>query len=186
MAAHIYAANRSMTDRYFYNADGEMLMVPQQGALRFVTELGVLEVGAGRDCADPARPALPGRAAGRPVARLHLRELRRQCSGCRSSGRSAPTGLPMRATFSPRSRPSRTRSALYRLVAKFQGNLWAAEMKHSPLNVVAWHGNFAPYKYDLARFMVIGTISFDHPDPSIFTRADRAIRYCPAPPTSTS
>ena len=63
------------------------------------------------------------------------------------------------------------------LVAKFQGNLWAAEMKHSPLNVVAWHGNFAPYKYDLARFMVIGTISFDHPDPSIFTRADRAVRH---------
>ena len=55
------------------------------------------------------------------------------------------------------------------VVAKFQGNLWAAEMKHSPLNVVAWHGNYAPYKYDLAQFMVIGTISFDHPDPSIFT-----------------
>ena len=55
------------------------------------------------------------------------------------------------------------------LIAKFQGNLWAAEMKHSPLSVVAWHGNYAPYKYDLAKFMVIGTISFDHPDPSIFT-----------------
>ena len=55
------------------------------------------------------------------------------------------------------------------LVAKFQGNLWAAEMEHSPLNVVAWHGNFAPYKYDLTRFNVIGSISFDHPDPSIFT-----------------
>ena len=55
------------------------------------------------------------------------------------------------------------------MIAKFQGNLWSAEMKHSPLNVVAWHGNFAPYKYDLAKFMVIGTISFDHPDPSIYT-----------------
>ncbi len=55
------------------------------------------------------------------------------------------------------------------MVAKFQGNLWAAEMDHSPLNVVAWHGNFAPYKYDLARFMVIGTVSFDHPDPSIYS-----------------
>ena len=55
------------------------------------------------------------------------------------------------------------------MIAKFQGNLWAAEMDHSPLNVVAWHGNFAPYKYDLARFMVIGTVSFDHPDPSIYS-----------------
>ena len=55
------------------------------------------------------------------------------------------------------------------VVAKFQGNLWAAEMDHSPLNVVAWHGNFAPYKYELARFMVIGTVSFDHPDPSIYS-----------------
>ena len=55
------------------------------------------------------------------------------------------------------------------LVSKFQGNFWAAEMDHSPLNVVAWHGNLAPYKYDLARFMVIGTVSFDHPDPSIYT-----------------
>ena len=55
------------------------------------------------------------------------------------------------------------------LIAKFQGNLWSAETQHSPLNVVAWHGNYAPYKYDLAEFMVIGTVSFDHPDPSIFT-----------------
>src|SRR3974390_616184 len=60
-------------------------------------------------------------------------------------------------------------SGSFNVVAKFQGNLWAAAMDHSPLNVVAWHGNFAPYKYDLARFMVIGTVSFDHPDPSIYS-----------------
>ena len=57
----------------------------------------------------------------------------------------------------------------FRIVAKFQGNLWEAEIDHSPLDVVAWHGNYAPYKYDLARFNTIGTVSFDHPDPSIFT-----------------
>ena len=61
------------------------------------------------------------------------------------------------------------KEARCQLIAKFQGNLWSAEMRHSPLNVVAWHGNYAPYKYDLAKFMVIGTVSFDHPDPSIFT-----------------
>jgi homogentisate 1,2-dioxygenase len=55
------------------------------------------------------------------------------------------------------------------MIAKFQGNLWSAEMDHSPLNVVAWHGNLVPYKYDPARFMCIGTVSYDHPDPSIYT-----------------
>ncbi|MCO6441388.1 MAG: homogentisate 1,2-dioxygenase, partial [Nitrococcus mobilis] len=55
------------------------------------------------------------------------------------------------------------------LLAKFQGHLWACALDHSPLDVVAWHGNYAPYKYPLARFNVINTVSFDHPDPSIFT-----------------
>ena len=56
-----------------------------------------------------------------------------------------------------------------RIVAKFLGKLWVAEIDHSPLDVVAWHGNYAPYKYDLARFNCINTVSFDHPDPSIYT-----------------
>jgi homogentisate 1,2-dioxygenase len=55
------------------------------------------------------------------------------------------------------------------VVAKFMGGLWASEFAHSPLDVVAWHGSYVPYKYDLARFMTLGTISFDHPDPSLFT-----------------
>ena len=57
----------------------------------------------------------------------------------------------------------------FELVAKFSGRLWATRLDHSPLDVVAWHGNYAPYKYDLARFNSINTVSFDHPDPSIFT-----------------
>ena len=93
MAVHVYAANRSMSDRCFYNADGEMLIVPQQGRARFVTELGVIEAAPRRDRGDPARLALSRRAAGRPLARLHLRELRRRCSGCRSSGPLGANGL---------------------------------------------------------------------------------------------
>ncbi|HEX6160150.1 MAG TPA: homogentisate 1,2-dioxygenase domain-containing protein, partial [Thermoanaerobaculia bacterium] len=57
----------------------------------------------------------------------------------------------------------------FELIAKFGGTLWSARIDHSPLDVVAWHGNYAPYKYDLARFNAINTVSFDHPDPSIFT-----------------
>ena len=175
-----------MTDRCFYNADGEMLIVPQQGRARFVTELGVIEAAPRRDRGDPARLALSRRAAGRPVARLHLRELRRACCGCRSSARSAPTVLPIRAIFSRRSRPTRTRRRRRTLVAKFQGNLWAAEMDHSPLNVVAWHGNFAPYKYDLARFNVHRHDQLRSSRSVDLHRADRAVGHCRAPPTSIS
>ena len=169
MAVHVYAANRSMSNRCFYNADGEMLIVPQQGRARFVTELGVIEAAPGEIVVIPRglrfRVELPDGA----LARLHLRELRRHAAaaGARPARRQRPCQC---ARFSqPRSPPTRTSEAECQLVAKFQGNLWAAEMDHSPLNVVAWHGNLAPYKYDLARFNVIGTISFDHPDPSIFT-----------------
>ena len=93
MAVHVYAANRSMTDRYFYNADGEMLIVPQQGRAALRHRARRARGGDRRDRADPARPALPRRAAGRPVARLHLRELRRRCSACPSSARLGSNGL---------------------------------------------------------------------------------------------
>ena len=90
-------------------------------------------------------------------------------SGCPSSGRSAPTASPTRATSAARSPPSKSSDEPCQVVAKFEGNLWAADFDHSPLDVVAWHGNYAPYAYDLARFNTLGTVSFDHPDPSIFT-----------------
>ena len=90
-------------------------------------------------------------------------------SGCPSSGRSAPTVSPTRATSAARSPPSKTSDEPCQVVAKFEGHLWATDFDHSPLDVVAWHGNYAPYAYDLARFNTLGTVSFDHPDPSIFT-----------------
>jgi homogentisate 1,2-dioxygenase len=168
MAAHIYAANASMTDKYFYNADGEMLVLPQQGRARFVTELGVLECTPGEIAILPRglrfRVELPdgpsrGYICENYGAALRLPEL----------GPLGSNGLANPRDFLAPVAAFEDKEAACTLVAKFQGNLWAAEMKHSPLNVVAWHGNFAPYKYDLARFMVIGTISFDHPDPSIYS-----------------
>jgi len=168
MAIHIYAANRSMTDHCFYNADGEMLVVPQQGRVRFVTELGALEAAPGEIVIIPRglrlRAELPdgpsrGYICENYGAMLRLPEL----------GPLGANGLASPRDFlSPVAAYEET-TAPYTLLAKFQGNLWAAEMDHSPLNVVAWHGNLVPYKYDLARFMVMGTVSFDHPDPSIFS-----------------
>jgi homogentisate 1,2-dioxygenase len=168
MAVHIYAANRSMIDRYFYNADGEMLIVPQQGRVRFVTELGIVEAKPGEIVLIPRglrlRVELPdgpsrGYVCENYGAMLRLPEL----------GPLGSNGLANPRDFLSPVAAFEDTAARCVMVAKFQGNLWAAEMDHSPLNVVAWHGNFAPCKYDLARFMVIGTVSFDHPDPSIYS-----------------
>jgi homogentisate 1,2-dioxygenase len=165
---HIYAANDSMRDRFFYNADGEMLIVPQLGRLLIHTELGALDVASGEICVLPRglkfRVELPdGQARGYVCenygAQFRLPEL----------GPIGANGLANSRDFLTPIAAYEDREGDFRLVAKFQGNLWEAEIDHSPLDVIAWHGNYAPYKYDLARFNTIGTVSFDHPDPSIFT-----------------
>ncbi|MCZ7566475.1 MAG: homogentisate 1,2-dioxygenase [Burkholderiales bacterium] len=164
---HMYAANRAMTDRYFYDADGELLIVPQQGHLRIATELGVLEVAPQEIAVVPRgvrfRVELPDGAARGYV-----------CENFGSPFRLPDLG-PIGANGLANPRDFLTPVAAYEdkegrceLVAKFMGGLWAAEMDHSPLDVVAWHGNHAPYKYDLQLFNTIGSISYDHPDPSIF------------------
>jgi homogentisate 1,2-dioxygenase len=55
------------------------------------------------------------------------------------------------------------------MVVKWGGVLWATDLDHSPLDVIAWHGNYAPYKYDLRSYSPVGPVLFDHADPSIFT-----------------
>jgi homogentisate 1,2-dioxygenase len=168
VAVHYYLANRSMTDKVFFNADGELLLVPQEGALRLVTEMGVLEVGPLEVALIPRgvrfRAELPGGAARGYVcenygAMFRLPELGPIGSNGLANPRDFQTPV---AAFEDIERPTE-------LVQKFQGGLWATSLSHSPLDVVAWHGNYAPCKYDLRRFNVINTVSFDHPDPSIFT-----------------
>ncbi len=165
---HIYAANRSMQDRFFYNADGELLVVPQLGRLRFHTELGVLEVTPGEICVVPRGvrfrvelldAEVRGYICENYGALLRLPDL----------GPIGANGLANARDFQTPVASYEDREGDFRLVTKFQGNLWEAEIGHSPLDVVAWHGNYAPYKYDLARFNTINSVSFDHPDPSIFT-----------------
>jgi homogentisate 1,2-dioxygenase len=168
LAAHLYLANRSMTDKVFFDADGELLIVPQEGRLKLVTEMGVIEAGP-LDIALIPRGVrfrvelMDGAARGYVCenygAHLRLPEL----GPIGSNGLANPRDfLTPAAAFEDLERPTE-------LVQKFQGGLWAATLGHSPLDVVAWHGNYAPCKYDLRRFNTINTVSFDHPDPSIFT-----------------
>lgn len=165
---HVYAANSSMQDRFFYNADGELLIVPQLGRLRFHTELGVLELAPGEIGVMPRGvrfqvELIDGQARGYVCenygALFRLPDL----------GPIGANGLANPRDFLTPAASYEDREGDFRLTAKFGGNLWEAEIGHSPLDVVAWHGNYAPYKYDLARFNTINTVSFDHPDPSIFT-----------------
>ena len=163
----LYAANRSMTERFFYSADGEMLIIPQQGRLRLFTELGLIEI-------EPQEIALIPRGI---RFRVELPDGSAQGYVCENYGPflRLPDLGPIGANGLANSRDFQTPVAWYEdreggfeLVAKFMGGLWSAEIDHSPLDVVAWHGNYAPCKYDLRRFNTLGSVSYDHPDPSIF------------------
>ncbi|MEO6023829.1 MAG: homogentisate 1,2-dioxygenase [Burkholderiales bacterium] len=165
---YVYAANRSMTERFFYNADGEMLIVPQQGRLRFITEFGLID-------AEPQEIVVIPRGVRFQVKLLEDMARGYACENFGANFRLPDLGpIGSNCLANPRDflTPSawyEDRAGTFELVEKFMGNLWAAEIDHSPIDVVAWHGNCAPYKYDLRRFNPIGSISFDHPDPSIFT-----------------
>jgi homogentisate 1,2-dioxygenase len=196
MAVHIYACNTGTGDRYFYNADGEMLIVPELGSLTIYTELGVLEVSPGEVCCLPRGLKFrvevgvrsPHVSKGSSRVRRALTDVRATDTAgsgtvargyiCENYGQQfrLPELGPIGANGLANPRDFETPVAWYEdndttceIVAKFGGNLWACESDHSPLDVVAWHGNYAPYRYDLRRFNTIGSISFDHPDPSIFT-----------------
>ena len=165
---HLYAANRDMDGRFFYDADGELLIVPQQGRLHLETELGVLDLEPQEIAIIPRgirfRVALPdGEARGYVCenfgALMRLPDL----------GPIGSNGLANARDFLTPNAAWEDREGAFELIAKFQGHLWRAPIGHSPLDVVAWHGNYAPCKYDLRHFNTIGSISYDHPDPSIFT-----------------
>ncbi|WP_030876685.1 MULTISPECIES: homogentisate 1,2-dioxygenase [unclassified Streptomyces] len=168
MTIHLYAADVSMTDRVFSDADGELLIVPQRGALLLRTEFGLLR-------AAPGEVALVPRGV-----RFRVELLDQDARGyiCENHGQPfvLPDLGPIGANGLANARDFRAPVAAYEdverpveVVNKFCGRLWRAVYGHSPLDVVAWHGNHVPYVYDLRRFNVLGSISYDHPDPSIFT-----------------
>ena len=168
MAMHVYAAGRSMKDRVFSNGDAEMLIVPHVGDLRISTEYGVIEAGLGDlvvipravkfrvDLQGPRATGFAGENFGVP---LRLPEL----------GLIGGHGLANAYDFEIPVAAYEKREAPIELVHKFAGQLWRAQLGHSPLDVVAWRGSLYPYKFDLQRFVGLGTVTIDHPDPSIFT-----------------
>jgi homogentisate 1,2-dioxygenase len=163
----VYRANRSM-ERVFWSADGELLLVPQEGRLHIVTECGRLDVAPGHIAVIPRgmrfRVGLLDAGARGYLAENHGALLRIPDLGpIGSNGLANPRDFVTPAAwFEDRTEPTQ-------VVQKFMGQLWATVLDHSPFDVVAWHGNYVPYSYDLANFNTIGTISYDHPDPSIFT-----------------
>ena len=162
-----YCANQSM-QRVFFNVDGELLLVPQQGRLRLVTELGVLELEPLEIAVLPRglkfRVELPDGQARGYIAENHGAPLRLP-----ELGPIGSNGLANARDFLAPVARYEEASGPVQMVQKFLGELWGCQLQHSPLDVVAWHGNNVPYKYDLRRFNTLGTVSFDHPDPSIFT-----------------
>ena len=168
VAVHLYRASKSMARRVFVDADGELLIIPQSGAL------------ADRHRARPAgrRTGLRSRwfraasnSGSRSMARraaMSPRTTGFRCA-CRSSARSASNGLANARDFETPVAWFEDQDEPTEIIQKSLGSLWTTTLDHSPLDVVAWHGNYAPWRYDLSRFNTIGTISFDHPDPSIFT-----------------
>jgi homogentisate 1,2-dioxygenase len=164
---HCYVANRSM-QRFFCNADGELLIVPQLGALRFATELGLIEAEPQEIVVIPRGLRFRVELAG-PEARGYVCENFGAPFRLPDLGPIGSNGLANARDFLSPLAWYEDREGDFELVEKFAGQLWSARIGHSPLDVVAWHGNHAPYKYDLRRFNTIGSVSYDHPDPSIFT-----------------
>ncbi len=168
LAVHLYAANESMTDRFFYNSDGELLIVPQAGAIVLKTEFGHLEV-------SPGDIAVIGRGMKFQMVLEEKEALGYVCENygfpfrLPDLGPIGSNGLANARHFLIPKAKFENKSGNFKLINKFQGNLWEAKIERSPLDVVAWHGNYAPYKYDLKLFNTINTVSFDHCDPSIFT-----------------
>jgi homogentisate 1,2-dioxygenase len=168
MAAHVFLITKSMIDQHFYNADGEMLIVPQQGSLRFVTEFGRIDAEPGEIAVIPRGVKFRVELTAGP-ARGYI---------CENYGGAftLPERGPIGANCLANARDFLTPIAAYEdkdtpteLFVKWGGSLFVTHLPHSPIDVVAWHGNYAPYKYDLRRFSPVGAIGFDHPDPSIFT-----------------
>jgi len=168
MASHVYLVTESMEDSYFYSADSELLVVPQQGRLRFCTELGIIDV-------EPKEIAILARGL---VYRVEV--LEGPCRGfvCENYGQKfdLPGRGPIGANCMANPRDFKAPVAAYEdrevpstLTIKWCGQFHETKIGQSPLDVVAWHGNYAPYKYDLRTYCPVGAILFDHPDPSIFT-----------------
>lgn len=167
IGVHLYACNASMARRVFQCSDGELLIVPQMGKLTITTEMGILEIGPGLVGLIPRglrfRVSVDGEARGYVCENYGAPFVIPDLGPIGANGLANPRDFETPVAW------FEDVDEDYELVQKFQGRLWRTTLDHSPFDVVAWHGNSAPCRYDLSRFNTIGTVSFDHPDPSIFT-----------------
>ena len=168
MASHIYLVTASMEDTYFYSADSELLIVPQEGQLRFFTELGIIDL-APQEIAVIPRGLLYRVEVLNGPARGFVCENYGQTFALPSRGPIGANCLANRRDFKTPVAAFEDRETPSRVVIKWCGQFHETEIGHSPLDVVAWHGNYAPYKYNLNDYCPVGAILFDHPDPSIYT-----------------
>jgi homogentisate 1,2-dioxygenase len=168
MASHALLVTKSMEREHFFNADGEMLIVAQQGRLRFRTEFGLIEIEPGEICVIPRGI----------IFRVELIDGPARGYVCENYGGAftLPGRGPIGANCLANARDFMTPVAAYEdveaphtLIVKWGGELYRTRVPHSPLDVVGWHGNYYPYKYDMRRFSPVGALLYDHPDPSIYT-----------------
>lgn len=168
IAIHVYLCNASMQDRAFYNSDGDFLIVPQEGSLDITTEFGKMFVAPNEICVVPQGMRFAVNVNG--PSRGYILEVYDNHFKLPDLGPIGANGLANPRDFQTPVAWFEDRDVDgFQMISKFQGSLFVAESNHSPFDVVAWHGNYVPYKYNLAKFMVINSVSFDHCDPSIFT-----------------
>jgi len=156
-----------MTDKAFYNSDGEFLIVPQEGRIDIQTELGFLEVFPGEIVVIPRGIVFAVKLPDGP-SRGYICEIFESFFTLPNLGPIGANGLANPRDFKYPVAAYEVRNVTFEVVNKFQGKLFSCKKDHSPFNVVAWHGNYAPYKYDLNHFCCMNSVSFDHPDPSIY------------------
>jgi homogentisate 1,2-dioxygenase len=168
-AVHLYAANRGMEDRCFSDADGDLLLLPEEGSLTLLTELGVLQVHPGQLALVP-RGVRFSVLLGGSRARGYVGESFGRPFSLPERGPVGANGLADARHFrGPVARHEERLCPGYRVTVKLGGALFEATQDHSPFDVVAWHGNHFPTVYDLAAFSPAGNARVDHIDPSIHT-----------------
>jgi homogentisate 1,2-dioxygenase len=166
--AYVYSCTQSMTDTYFVNNDGELLFVPYEGTINLHTEFGLLELPKGMIAVIPRGIKFKVAVVG-AKAQGYLCENSGSPLTLPGLGPIGANGLANPRHFEYPVAAYEQGSTKSTILCKYQQQLWVTSCNHSPLNVVAWHGNYAPYRYDLSLFNTLNTVSFDHPDPSIFT-----------------
>ncbi|XP_045476872.1 homogentisate 1,2-dioxygenase [Harmonia axyridis] len=167
LAIHVYSCNVSMKNRAFYNSDGDFLIVPQQGKLVIKTEFGRLQVSPNEICV--IQQGMRFQILLSEPSRGYILEVFGKHFTLPDLGPIGANGLANPRDFLTPVAKYEDIQEEFEIVAKYQRKLFVCTQNHSPFDVVAWHGNYVPYKYDLKNFMVINSVSFDHCDPSIFT-----------------